>query len=557
MFKALALQILAILIFSVLIVVFWKTDNVSKNKETFRQYNENWSVELDGNTVEYEVLPDKLDSLGTGQITLRRRLGDSLENMGSIAFFTSHQLIDVYVNEQQVYQVRPQRMMTSKTPGNLWNFVELEEGYEEGELKIVLTNCYGKGTISIPDFYCGAKDSIELWYIEKQFLPFLISMLIFLIGLALVVVYFTIRKTMAVNESILWLGMFAIPLGVWSGLECQFWTFFTGHTLLLSQLTFMVVKLTVIPILQFVRMIYEVREDKIIWSLCTISKLDFWVTGALQLLGWMDYKQTLWVSHLIFIASAIYVLVLTIQILLEKGERSRRSRQTIVVHTICVGIVSVCVLLDVFSFYFLSVTDSSKFCRMGVMIYTIVLATQLLNNSVRLIRAGKQVDKFRMEAETDDMTKLKNRRSFEKALHKIENHSMEGYGIVLCDLNNLKRFNDKYGHSVGDYYIIISSEMIQDVYGQYGTVYRIGGDEFCAIVRGIDEIQVERLCHEMCQKLQELSGNRFKETMSVAVGYAGFDMEKDRNLSDTMARADAAMYQHKRIMKEMKENLGK
>lgn len=550
MFKSLARQILAILVFAIIVLVFWKNEGISRERETFYPYNEAWKVEVDGGSTQYQVLPDELDSLGTGKIALLRVLGDEADRMESIGFYTSHQLVNVYVGEKQVYGLYPEQMVMSKTPGNTWNFVELEPEYHGQELKIVLTGCYGAASMAVPTFHCGAKDSFILWYIQEQLPSFFISVLIFLIGAVLVVTYFCARKTMALSESVLWLGMFAIPLAVWSSMECNIFTFFSNQSVLLSQITFASLKLVLIPIMQFVSVIYEMRNDKIIKGICIANKVDFWGTGALQLVGWLDYKETLWITHITFIVSALYVLICTIRVLLEKGERSRKSRQTVAVHAICVGIVAVCVLLDVSSFYFWEAMDSARFSRMGMMIYIIVLAIQLLDNSVRLIRVGQQVNVIRAEAETDSMTKLKNRRAFEKTLQEIAQQEIWEYGIVLCDLNNLKFFNDEYGHSIGDYYIIICSEMIQDFYGRYGTVYRIGGDEFCAIVKGITPERVEELREAICRKLEDLSGVQYKQKMGIAVGYAQYDATLDRNLSDTMARADAVMYQRKRAMKK-------
>lgn len=55
--------------------------------------------------------------------------------------------------------------------------------------------------------------------------------------------------------------------------------------------------------------------------------------------------------------------------------------------------------------------------------------------------------------------------------------------IVMLDLNNLKKCNDRYGHEAGDTYLKKASEMITNAFSQENTVYRIGGDEFCVIMR--------------------------------------------------------------------------
>lgn len=551
MFRTFVWRMMAIAIFAILILLFWDTGETGQEHEAYKSYNEGWRLETNGIVTEYEKLPEEVDTAGTGKVVLRRTLDTFLESTSSLGFYTSHQLIDVWVGGRRVYQLYPQEKMTSKTPGNTWNFVQLDRPDAGKEVVVVLTNCYGKEKMAIPTFYLGAKDSIIVWYIRGQLPALFISIVIFLVGIMIVMVYFGIRKTMAINDGALWLGMFAIPLAVWSMMECRVVTFFTSQVLLMSQITFAVLKLIPIPILQFVDAMYGQGDDKILKRICQISAMDFWGTSILQLVGLVDYKESLWVTHVIFITAACYVLVLTVRLLYGRREQRRKSRSTLMLHAVCVGVVSVCALLDMLRYYMGKRMDSALFSRMGLLFYIIVLVILLLRDSVRLIQAGQRVSTIRKESETDVMTKLKNRRAFERDLYAVDEEKLDEYGIIIFDLNNLKRFNDLHGHSMGDYYIIASSEVMQDLFGEYGTIYRIGGDEFCGIVKEIDSSGVEELHQKMCQKLHAISlGEWVKEPMEVAVGFAGFDRSSDGNLSDTMKRADACMYQKKKEMKE-------
>ena len=58
--------------------------------------------------------------------------------------------------------------------------------------------------------------------------------------------------------------------------------------------------------------------------------------------------------------------------------------------------------------------------------------------------------------------------------------------IIVFDLNDLKKCNDKNGHMVGDEYIVASSKIIKKTFMEYGRVYRIGGDEFCVLMPNIE-----------------------------------------------------------------------
>jgi diguanylate cyclase (GGDEF)-like protein len=162
---------------------------------------------------------------------------------------------------------------------------------------------------------------------------------------------------------------------------------------------------------------------------------------------------------------------------------------------------------------------------------------------------GHNAESIKEAAERDPLTKLLNRSSFENDILKPQGRELENMGVAMLDLNNLKHFNDVHGHSMGDYYIIISSEIICDAFYKYGTVYRIGGDEFCVIVRNLKEedfISVRTHIESYMETLKMPSSDLH---MEISAGYTRFSPDSDVNLRDTMKRADELMYNRKLELK--------
>lgn len=79
----------------------------------------------------------------------------------------------------------------------------------------------------------------------------------------------------------------------------------------------------------------------------------------------------------------------------------------------------------------------------------------------------------------DSLTSLLNRRAFDNKMETI-NFST---AIIVIDANDFKKINDSYGHQSGDLALSKISEIIFKVYNKIGFCYRIGGDEFCVILR--------------------------------------------------------------------------
>ena len=211
-------------------------------------------------------------------------------------------------------------------------------------------------------------------------------------------------------------------------------------------------------------------------------------------------------------------------------------------------------LMDALNYYYGFYDDVAAFSRVGCLLFILILTVQFLDVSMGLIEAGKKAEIIREEAETDGLTMLKNRRVFEADFQGIPEHKFEKCAIAMFDLNNLKKVNDLFGHGMGDCYIITGSEIIRDVFGEFGEIYRIGGDEFCLISERITSRVFQEKEEDMCRRLESLKGiqTSIKEYMQIASGCAVFDRKMDRNLQDTLGRADKQMYQCKKRQKEQK-----
>jgi two-component system cell cycle response regulator len=83
---------------------------------------------------------------------------------------------------------------------------------------------------------------------------------------------------------------------------------------------------------------------------------------------------------------------------------------------------------------------------------------------------------------TDPLTGLSNRRQLMEDL-ELACEGRESWQLVLYDLNGFKRFNDTFGHPAGDALLQRLSGRLRAIVAAHGTAYRMGGDEFCALIR--------------------------------------------------------------------------
>ena len=137
-------------------------------------------------------------------------------------------------------------------------------------------------------------------------------------------------------------------------------------------------------------------------------------------------------------------------------------------------------------------------------------------------------------------------------LKKLEDKETDGeeppaYAICFFDCNKLKPINDKYGHDKGDLYLKTACATICQVFA-HSPVFRIGGDEFAAILQHREYENREELLtlfDQRCADLRAFSTDPW-EKISVARGMAEYDPQQDKTVADVVRRADRLMYEDKR-----------
>jgi diguanylate cyclase (GGDEF)-like protein len=125
------------------------------------------------------------------------------------------------------------------------------------------------------------------------------------------------------------------------------------------------------------------------------------------------------------------------------------------------------------------------------------------------------------------------------------------FAICIFDCNNLKFVNDSFGHDKGDIYLKKTSGIICEVF-DHCPVFRIGGDEFAAIIQGNEygkRTELIRQFDEKCSRERSKNTEAW-EQVSVARGLAEYDPSEDKSVDDVIRRADRNMYENKWNTKE-------
>ena len=180
--------------------------------------------------------------------------------------------------------------------------------------------------------------------------------------------------------------------------------------------------------------------------------------------------------------------------------------------------------------------------------------SELTKQSSITIERANVYSEILKNATMDALTGLNNRRQFEVRLkeeYSIANRQNTPLCAIMIDIDFFKKFNDTYGHAIGDTVLRTTANVIKEQLREYDIPSRYGGEEFCILLpqTNIDEAKIvaERLRTSVENKKIEIQTNKNEQikhiSVTISVGLAQLDI-KDM-ADDLYMKADRALYEAK------------
>lgn len=184
----------------------------------------------------------------------------------------------------------------------------------------------------------------------------------------------------------------------------------------------------------------------------------------------------------------------------------------------------------------------------AMLLLAVVLMVVHISDTIANKAANEEHLKYM--SEIDDMTEVYNRNKYLDMVRAYYPHIPE-ISVIFWDVNGLKYTNDNLGHESGDVLIKgIASSIIKAV-DNAGMIYRIGGDEFVAILEGNDDTIVDDIIARYKSIADKKNENRHDGIqISASIGKA---YGTGRNIEDVVKKADANMYIQKKKYKKSRE----
>ena len=180
------------------------------------------------------------------------------------------------------------------------------------------------------------------------------------------------------------------------------------------------------------------------------------------------------------------------------------------------------------------------------------LEEQMAASSQQMETLQQSVRQATLEAVTDGLTGLANRRHFDRVLtRQVREASERGEPLclVLCDIDHFKKINDTWGHPVCDQVIRYVASILRAVAPRQVCAARYGGEEFAVVLPRTSLSDARAMAQEVCRRVgaRRLSKKSSGELLGAVTISAGVALLMTSERSESLIRrADASLYEAKR-----------
>ena len=398
-----------------------------------------------------------------------------------------------------------------------------------------------RGEYEIAEYYIGSGSTVTLYHIECSLVIVGIAFCFIVLSLIafLTAVYLKIRKMPAGRFRDVALYLFIC--GTWLITDSPVIQMYTSHPAATCIISFYMFMILAVPMLHFAQEVRNMKKYRILNVGIVLFYFNALIQGILNYLGVFEFIDMLFVTHIL-----LWIWVWISAVLLWKEYRkdpAKDLRNIMAAYTI----VSVSGILALVLYWLFQISYYGAIFALGILAFLVLILADAVANLAENIHFRTEMQAYERLMKEDSMTGMPNREPFEKLIAGItqEAHNYRNILLVFMDIIHLRRVNHEIGRTAGDEMVIAAARCMEAVFGEHGKCYRIGGDEFAAVVYDPDA-DTDVFSERLDEQIRNYNRNS-KYRLSVARGFSLIRDEngKMKSVGEWKYEADTEMYQNK------------
>ena len=521
------LLMIAVIGWFVVAETVYPSERIKASRPENLTYRGTFTWEKNDGTSQEITVPGKYPVGVDETMVLVTRLPDDFTQT-SFAIRSSLQDVRFYVDGELRSEYNTDKTrLNGKNSASRYVFCPTSEKDAGKMLQIELTTHTDNYSGVVNTVYCGDKGDIWASIFHDYGSETIIAFFLLFVGLVTIIFSVALGIAYHTRFDMEYLGWCILMGAAWMLGESKLRQLWISNVSILSAVCFLVILLCPVPVLIYMDSVQKKRYTRMYHAIGYAAVADFVVCTLLHLAGVKDFIETLPVSQGILVITFLTVCI-TFGI---DFFRKRAGEYGLTLIGMLIAMMAV--VVEVVSTYYVVVL-SGIFTGIGMLVL-------LFANIVRTVQSVRdmEIQKKRIEKENyDHLTGLPMRSRGEAMIADL---IMEQDGcLVFCDMDNLKKINDIYGHKAGDRALGCLGTLLKDV-GEPSVACRLGGDEFLLFLPEATKDQAQERIKQLFAQFIEKKDEDVE--MHAASLSAGLCMcSRGGNFEEYYNSADKALY---------------
>ena len=521
------LLMIAVIGWFVVAETVYPSERIKASRPENLTYRGTFTWEKNDGTSQEITVPGKYPVGVDETMVLVTRLPDDFTQT-SFAIRSSLQDVRFYVDGELRSEYNTDKTrLNGKNSASRYVFCPTSEKDAGKMLQIELTTHTDNYSGVVNTVYCGDKGDIWASIFHDYGLETIIAFFLLFVGLVTIIFSVALGIAYHTRFDMEYLGWCILMGAAWMLGESKLRQLWISNVSILSAVCFLVILLCPVPVLIYMDSVQKKRYTRMYHAIGYAAVADFVVCTLLHLAGVKDFIETLPVSQGILVITFLTVCI-TFGI---DFFRKRAGEYGLTLIGMLIAMMAV--VVEVVSTYYVVVL-SGIFTGIGMLVL-------LFANIVRTVQSVRdmEIQKKRIEKENyDHLTGLPMRSRGEAMIADL---IMEQDGcLVFCDMDNLKKINDIYGHKAGDRALGCLGTLLKNV-GEPSVACRLGGDEFLLFLPEATKDQAqERIKQLFAQFIEKKDEDAEMHAASLSAGLCM--CSRGGNFEEYYNSADKALY---------------
>ena len=536
------------LLIAVLVVVFVsinKSGTPSLTMGSVTEINDGWVVVTEkGDMPEFTEFGTRLDVY---DLVLSRIFIFPYGNTDdTLRFSTNYCAVEVYQDDMLKFSLwSDEEADSGRLLGKTDVFVSLD--VIPGEASEIEVHLHSSVPITVGSFYLGKAADILLGSFTNAMPAIIFVTASVAMVIAMMLIAFLGRKKYVISRTYFYFLYFVLACAIWIFTNIKLFTYFGIDAAVLTIASYESFLFVPLPLSIFMFFSFK-RLRGLDLALAWAAVLNQIIITVLHISKALSFAQSS-ISTQILISLCVVVAIVQ-SVADYKLEKSKAAISMLA----GIALMGTGIILQIIKYYREGSLSLSAYLVLGLFLFNFVQMINIISGIFTLVAEGRKAGDYLAMAKTDPLTGLGNRRALDLFIHDISEKDTPFFrlGCIVCDLNDLKKTNDVYGHDVGDQLIKDFAHCLEVCFEDRGIPFRTGGDEFYILFSDV-EVDMAAMMRRLVIGIEGSNTNANYRISCSSGCYADYvPSHNEQAIWDIIKFADAEMYKQKRKDREFR-----